>query len=108
MNKNKSVSHVSEFGSSGSSPGRPHLRWPNPTVIISLAPRLLTVSTAAAYLGSTNWHVEELCRSGELPYLIVGKHRVIDIADLDAWVKKQRKQTGQLPAPKIVGQQEAA
>lgn len=108
MTQNKNLTHISEFGSSGTSPGNLHLRAPRPVVFISLSPRLLGIPTAAAYLATTNWFVEELCRNGEVPYLLVGKRRVIDIQDLDAWIAKQKKQTGQLPAPKIVSNREAA
>lgn len=108
MTAKKSLTHISEFGSSGTSPGNSHLRPPSPVVFISLSPRLLSIPTAAAYIASTNWLVEELCREGELPYLVVGKHRVIDIQDLDAWIAKQKKHTGQMPAPKVALNREAA
>ena len=96
MHMNRNRRHVSEFGSSGTSPGSRLGSSSNPAVVISLKPRLLAIPAAAAYIASTNWHVEELCRAGELPYLVVGKHRVIDVLDLDAWVSKQKKQTGML------------
>jgi excisionase family DNA binding protein len=67
----------------------------------SITPRLLSVPLAAVYLSATNFFVEELCRSGEIPYLQNGKGRVIDIRDLDKWIDKQKKQTGMMKAPKF-------
>jgi hypothetical protein len=54
-----------------------------PAVIPFIAPRLLSVPLAALYISGTNWYVEELLRSGDLPYRVSGKSRVIDRADLD-------------------------
>jgi hypothetical protein len=79
-----------------------------PTVVPSITPRLLSVPLAAIYLSGTNWYVEEILRSGELPYRVSGKGRVIDIADLDAWIDKQPKQTGRMPAPKLSSKRAAA
>ena len=98
--------HVPEFNASGTSPG--YSFRPKSPLVVSISPRLLAIPTAAAYIGATNWFVEELLRSGELPFLIVGKHRVIDIQDLDFWVSKQKKQTGQLATPKIFANRKAA
>ena len=103
---NKNLSHVSEFISSGSSPGSRHGR--SPMVFISLTPRLLDIPTAAVYIASTSWHIEEMCRSGELPYLVIGKRRVIDVQDLEAWIRGQKKHTGHLPPPRIFAKPIAA
>jgi hypothetical protein len=55
------------------------------------------------YLGGvTEWFVEEqLLRSGEVPFRLLGNQRVIEIADLDRWLDKQKKQQGRLAAPRI-------
>lgn len=56
----------------------------------AIQPRLLRIPEAAAYLGATNWFVEELVRANSIPFLTVGKYRVIDICDLDAWIEKEK------------------
>lgn len=56
----------------------------------TIQPRLLRIPEAAAYLGATNWFVEELVRANSIPFLTVGKYRVIDICDLDAWIEKEK------------------
>ena len=57
----------------------------------AIQPRLLRIPEAAAYLGATNWFVEELVRANAIPFLTVGKYRVIDICDLDAWIEKEKQ-----------------
>ena len=57
---------------------------------MAIQPRLLRIPEAAAYLGATNWFVEELVRAHSIPFLAVGKYRVIDICDLDAWIEKEK------------------
>lgn len=62
-----------------------------PAVVSSVVPRLLRVPQAAQYLGATNWCVEELVRGGKLPFLTVGKYRVIDVRDLDEWIDAEKE-----------------
>lgn len=62
-----------------------------PVVVPSITPRLLRIPQAAQYLGATNWCVEEFVRNGKLPFLVVGKYRVIDIRDLDDWIDAEKK-----------------
>ena len=50
---------------------------------------MLTIPVAAIYIGSTNWFVEEACRTGELPSRIFGQRRVLDVRDLDKWIDAQ-------------------
>jgi predicted DNA-binding transcriptional regulator AlpA len=54
-----------------------------------VAPRLLRLRDAAAYLSSTTWFIEELVRTRKIRSRIIGKRRVIDIRDLDAWIDEQ-------------------
>jgi excisionase family DNA binding protein len=54
----------------------------------------LSVPEAAAYLCSSNWHIEELIRCGEIPFRQIAKHRVLDADDLDTWIESQPKQRG--------------
>jgi excisionase family DNA binding protein len=46
---------------------------------------------AAHYIGGTNWCVEELVRGKRIPFLVVGKYRVIDIRDLDKWIEREKE-----------------
>jgi excisionase family DNA binding protein len=75
------------------------LKRVSPVVSIGLAasepfqivPRLLRIPEAAHYIGGTNWCVEELVRGKRIPFIVVGKYRVIDIRDLDAWIDAEKK-----------------
>jgi excisionase family DNA binding protein len=55
-----------------------------------LIPRLLRLQDAARYLSATTWFVETLIRERKIPSLVVGKRRVIDVLDLDAWIEKEK------------------
>jgi len=51
---------------------------------------------AARLLGTTTFFIEETLRAGELPFVMLGKRRVIFVADLIAWAQKERtKQLGE-------------
>jgi len=69
-----------------------------------VAPRLLGLEEAAAYLGVSDWTVRQLLWVGELPFVEVGSpgskrpRRLVDVRDLDAWVEI-RKQRHTLPPP---------
>jgi predicted DNA-binding transcriptional regulator AlpA len=54
-----------------------------------VAPRLLRLRDAAIYLSSTTWFIEKLVRTRKIRSRIIGKRRVIDIRDLDAWIDEQ-------------------
>jgi excisionase family DNA binding protein len=70
-----------------------------PASVIVITPKFLWIPDAAAYQGSTTFFVEELLRSGELPYRQVGKHRVIAVRDLDQWAQRQPIKRGKAPGP---------
>lgn len=55
-----------------------------------LMPRLLRIQDAARYLSATTWFVETLIREKKIPSLIVGKRRVLDVVDLDAWIESEK------------------
>jgi excisionase family DNA binding protein len=55
-----------------------------------LVPRLLRIQDAARYLSATTWFVETLIREKKILSLIVGKRRVIDVLDLDAWIENEK------------------
>jgi excisionase family DNA binding protein len=65
---------------------QPEVHFPVKPVV---SPRLLRIAQAAQYIGATNWFVEELCRKKQIPFLTVGKYRVIDIRALDRWIEAQ-------------------
>jgi len=49
--------------------------------------RLLSTGKAAILLGSSRQHVVDLCESGQLPYLMAGKHRRIERDTIDAFLR---------------------
>lgn len=53
-------------------------------------PRLLTVKGAAAYLNCTVWCIRSLIWSRRIPYLKLGKRYLIDRADLDKLVEREK------------------
>jgi excisionase family DNA binding protein len=54
---------------------------------------LLTTGEAAKLLSSSRQHVVNLCRSGELPFTTVGKHRRIRRRDLEAFRSRTQRMT---------------
>lgn len=66
------------------------------TLSITIQPRGLRPPAAAAYLGCTVFHVEEMMRSGELPFRLVGGARVVAISDLDKLFERTPVQSGRL------------
>jgi excisionase family DNA binding protein len=61
-----------------------------PFIVAPVVPRLFRVPQAAQYLGATNWFVEEQFRNGRIPFLTIGKYRVVDVRDLDAWIDAEK------------------
>ena len=53
--------------------------------------RLLRVKRSAEYLDSTIWFVRSLIWSGKIKKLRLGKRDVIDRADLDAFIEKNKR-----------------
>jgi hypothetical protein len=68
----------------------------SPTLVLSLRPRGLRPPAAAAYLGVTSFQIEELMRSGDLPFRIIGGARVIAVEDLDKYFDSVTTQSGKL------------
>jgi excisionase family DNA binding protein len=75
----------------------PSLDSISPPKRVAIQPRLLRIPEAAAYIGATNWFVEELVRANLIPFLTVGKYRVIDVCDLDSWIDEKKKLQCSLP-----------
>jgi excisionase family DNA binding protein len=57
-----------------------------------VAPRLLNIKQAAAYLAATVWFLRELVWSRRIPFAKFGNKYVFDIRDLDAFVDAQKTQ----------------
>jgi excisionase family DNA binding protein len=66
---------------------------PSATLPAIIVPKLLRIQDAARYLSATTCFVATMLREGKIPSLILGKRRVVDVDDLDAWIK-ERKGTG--------------
>jgi excisionase family DNA binding protein len=56
-----------------------------------IIPRGLRIKHVAQYVGATNWRVEEMLRKGELRFFWVGKAKVVDREDVDAWIEAQKE-----------------
>ena len=54
----------------------------------------LTTGQAAAILGTTARHVVDLCDRGELPYTLVGSHRRLRRADVEAFASRRALNRG--------------
>lgn len=57
--------------------------------------RLLTIPAAANYLSSTTWAIRSLIWNGELAYVRLGRRHLVDRADLDALVDREKLQEGE-------------
>jgi excisionase family DNA binding protein len=66
-------------------------------IAFALSPRVLRIPEAAAWLATTPFFVEELLRDGILPFRVVGKARVVEVSDLNAYLESIPKQSGALP-----------
>jgi excisionase family DNA binding protein len=55
-----------------------------------LAPRLLPIKQAAAYLSCTVWAVRSLAWNREVPSLKIGNRILFDKQDLDAFVERAK------------------
>jgi excisionase family DNA binding protein len=53
--------------------------------------RWMDVKAAASHVGSTVSFIRGLIWDGEVPYVRAGKKFVLDRADLDAWMAKQKE-----------------
>jgi excisionase family DNA binding protein len=85
-----SSSQLNAFEVSGSSPGtdargRKSLSTQAPT-----ESRLLTIKQAANYLNAHVWFIRTQVWAGAIPYVRFGKRILIDRADLDAFIQRQK------------------
>jgi excisionase family DNA binding protein len=63
---------------------------PTPKFVPNFTPRLLRITEAAFYLSCTFCQVETLIREKTVPSYILGRRRVIDLRDLDAYIDRLR------------------
>lgn len=61
-----------------------------PALSVAFTPLALRADEAARYIGATTFFIEEIMRAGGLPFVTVGKRRVIYLDDLKAWFEKER------------------
>ncbi len=52
---------------------------------------MLTIPMVARYLSATNWFVEELIRSRQLPAQKYGKSWVVDLHDINTWIDRRKE-----------------
>jgi excisionase family DNA binding protein len=58
----------------------------------TIVPRLLRIPDAARYLSCTYSFMETLVREKTIPSFILGKRRLIDVIDMDAYVGRRKKE----------------
>jgi len=73
-----------------------HTSGTSPTVVLSLRPRGLRPTSAAAYLGCTPFTIEEAWRNGTLKFRVIGGQRVSSVEQLDAFFESFPEQSGKL------------
>ena len=56
----------------------------------AVAPRLLGVKAAAAYLGATVWAVRSLAWGRDLPSIKIGNRVLFDRTDLDRYIEANK------------------
>jgi excisionase family DNA binding protein len=57
---------------------------------VSLSPRLLPIPKCAEYLSCSTWTVRDLIRRNELRKIRLGKKFLIDRADLNEFIERQK------------------
>jgi excisionase family DNA binding protein len=71
--------------------GRETTQTETPQTQLTLAPRGLSISDAAAYIGVTAFFVERMIRCGRLPALRMCRQYTVLVSDLDAFLDTQPK-----------------
>ena len=54
--------------------------------------RLYSIKEASLYLGRSVWAVREMLWAGKIPYVKDGKRILLDIHDMDDWIKRSKTQ----------------
>ena len=58
--------------------------------VVASSPRLLTIPSAAAYLSCSVWSIRNLIWNRAIPHVQIGKRFLLDGADLDSYVEKNK------------------
>ena len=58
--------------------------------VVASSPRLLTIPMAAAYLSCSVWSIRNLIWNRAIPHIQIGKRFLLDRADLDSYVEKNK------------------
>jgi excisionase family DNA binding protein len=58
--------------------------------VVASSPRLLTIPSAAAYLSCSVWSIRNLIWKRAIPHIQIGKRFLLDRADLDSYVEKNK------------------
>jgi len=53
--------------------------------------RLFSVEEAAVYLSLSKRELYNMLASGELPGVVHGRRRMLDVRDLDTWIEKNKQ-----------------
>lgn len=56
-----------------------------------IVPRMLTIAQCAKYLGVADWAVRRMVWSGALAVCKPGKNYLIDRADVDSWIDRNKR-----------------
>jgi excisionase family DNA binding protein len=67
---------------------------------LTLTPRFLRVEDAAQYLATTRWNISEAIRRGAIPFVVQGKHYVLDVKDLDRYAERLKTESPFRPSPR--------
>jgi excisionase family DNA binding protein len=62
-----------------------------------VSPRLLSISSAAQFLGVSKWSIRGLLWDAEVPFIVVGRSHYIDRRDLEHWVDTHKERAGMGP-----------
>lgn len=57
----------------------------------TVAPRLLDLRSAAAYLSLSYWSVRRMVLSGEIDHLRFGKKILVDVEDVNRWIGRRKE-----------------
>jgi excisionase family DNA binding protein len=77
--------------------------------LVSIVPSAteMTTQAAADLLGCSRTHLVKLLDSGEIPFVKVGRHRIIKYEDLMGYKQKMKKQQETLLVEMMEGDEEA-
>jgi excisionase family DNA binding protein len=56
--------------------------------------RLLSVEEAGTLIGLGKWRIRALIYRGELPYVLLGRRKMVDIRDIEALIESNKRREG--------------